>query len=138
MAVESALVIGHRTQQMALDGANLRPADQRELALMVQEKQEAFSEAAVAAGMSTLLVNQQMSGLAIKHMLSASASMMSIMSSRTPAQYAARQSKLMRETAENSASAISKLADSSAKAARRTMKPVGKRVKQNVRRLVNR
>jgi hypothetical protein len=135
MAVGSAFVIGHRTQQIALAGANPAPAHKRELALMVQEKQEAFSEAAVEAGMSALQMNQQLSALAVRQMLSASASIMSVMSSRTPAQYAARQSKLISETAANSVGALSMLSDSGAKAARRTLKPVGKRVKHNVKRL---
>lgn len=136
--MESAFVIGQRAQQMALAGANPGPADQRELSLMVQEKQEAFSEAAVAAGFSAVRVSQQMSGLAARHIVSTSASMMSLMTSRTPAQYAARGSKLMRDSAANAAGAMSKLSDAGAKATRRSMKPLSKRVKQNVRRLVKR
>jgi hypothetical protein len=135
MAAESAFVIGRRTQQIALAAARPSRADQRELALMVREKHEAFSEAATAAGVSTIMIGEQMSKLALSQMLSASASMMSVMTSLTPAQYATRQSKLLSDTAANSTGAMSKLLDSSAKATRRIMKPVGKRVKQNAKRL---
>jgi phasin family protein len=71
-------------------------------------------------------------------MLSASASMMSILASRTLAQYATRQTKMIREAAANSVGAMSQFSEASAKAARRTVKPVRKRVKQNVRRFVKR
>ena len=74
MAIASAQVIGHRTSRLALAGSVPSARDQREFALMGQEKGEAAMESAQAVGVRMLMLNQQFAALAFKQMLSASAS----------------------------------------------------------------
>jgi hypothetical protein len=135
MAIASAQVIGQRTSRVALAGPVPSARDQREFALMGQEKGEAALESAQAVGVSMLMLSQQFAVLAYKQMLSASVAMMSIGASRTTAQYVDRQSKLVHDTITSSTVAASKLSGSTAKLARNAVKPVHKRVKGNVRRL---
>lgn len=135
MAIASAQVIGHRSSRLALAGSVPSVRDQREFALMGQEKGEAAMESAQAAGVRMLMLNQQFAALAFKQMLSASAALMSIAASRTAAESVARQSKLVRDTMAGSVVAASKLSGSTAQLARRALKPVHTRVSGNVRRL---
>jgi hypothetical protein len=135
MAIASAQVIGHRTSRLALAGPVPSARDQREFALMGQEKGEAALESVQAVGVSMLMLSQQFAALAYKQMLSASVAMMSLAASRTAAQYLDRQSKLVHDTMTNSTVAASKLSGSTAKLARSAVKPVHKRVSGNVRRL---
>ena len=135
MAIAAAQVIGHRTSRLALAGSVPSARDQREFALMGQEKGDAALESAQAVGVRMLMLNQQFAALAFKQMLSASVAMMSIAASRTAAESVDRQSKLVRDTMTRSVVAASKLSGSTAQLARRALKPVHTRVSGNVRRL---
>ena len=135
MAIASAQVITHRTSRLALAGAVPSARDQREFALMGQEKGEAALKSAQAVVVPMLMLNQQLAALAFKQMLSASVALMSIAASRTAAESVDRQSKLVRDTVNSSAVAASKLSGSTAQLARRALKPVHTRVSGNVRRL---
>ena len=88
MAIASSQVIGHRTHRLTLAGPAPNARDRREFALMGQEKGAAAVESAQAVGMPLLMVTQQFTALAFKQMLSASAALMSIAASRTPAESA--------------------------------------------------
>ena len=135
MAIASAQVIGHRTSRLALAGSVPSACDQREFALMGQEKGDAALESAQAVGVSMLMLNQQFTALAFKQMLSVSVALMSIAASRTAAESVDRQSKLVRDTMTSSVVAASKLSGSTAELARRALKPVHTRISGNVRRL---
>jgi hypothetical protein len=135
MAIASAQVIGHRTSRLARTGSVPSARDQREFVLMGQEKGVAVLESAQAASMPMLMLNQQFAVLAFKQMLSASAALMSIATSRTAGESVGRQSKLVRDTMTHSVVAAAKLSSSTAKVARSALKPVHSRVSGNVRRL---
>jgi len=135
MAIGSAQVIGHRTSRLALAGNVPSARDQREFALMGQEKGEAAMEAARAVGVCMLMLNQQLAALAFKQMLSTSAALMSIAASRTAAESVDRQSKLVRDTMGSSVVAASKLSGATAELARCALTPVHTRVSGNVTRL---
>lgn len=138
MALAAAQVIGLRTARMARAGALPSASDQHEFSLMSREKAEAVIESAQAMGMPLLLLNQQFASLAFKQMLSGSIALMTLASSRSPAESAVRQSRLLRTAITDSAVAASKLSGSAARIARRGLIPVQKRVSGNARRLSQR
>lgn len=135
MAIASAQVIGQRTNRMAFAGAIPNARDQREFALMGREKGEAALESAQAVGLRMLLAGQQFAALAFKQAFSASASLMSIAASRTAAESADRQTKLVRDTMAGSVVAAAKLSGAGAGIAKGALKPVQKRVSKNIKRL---
>jgi hypothetical protein len=135
MAMASAQVIGHRTRRLALAGSSPSVRDQREFALMGQEKGEAALEAAQAAGARLWILNQQFAAIAFKQMISSSSSLMSIASSRTGVESLNRQSKRLRDTMNGYVVDASKLSGSTAQFARRALKPVHLRVSNNLKRL---
>jgi hypothetical protein len=135
MAIASAQVIGLRTKRIALAGSLPDPRDQREFALMGQEKGAAAMESAQAVGARILMLNQQFAALAFKQIQSVSASLMSIAASRSAAESVERQSKLAHDTMAGSVVAASKLSGSTAQLARRALKPVHARVSANAKRL---
>ena len=135
MAIASAPVIGHRTSRLALAGSVPSLRDQREFALMGQEKIEVALESAQAVGVRMVVVNQEFAALAFKQVMSASVALMSIAASRTAARSFERQSKLVRDTMTRSVDAASRLSGSTAQLAQRALKPVHTRVRGNVRRL---
>lgn len=98
-----------------------------------QEKVETAMESAQMVGMQLFLVNQQFMSLAIKQMLSASSTLISMAGSRTPSEVMHGQAKLARETVDSSAVSASTLSTSTAKVGRSVVKPVLKRVKKDVR-----
>lgn len=135
MILGSAQVIAHRTTRMALAGGTPGETDRQEFALMGREKGEAAFDSARSMGFPLLMLNQQVAALAFKQMLSAWTSMLSIGSSRTPAQTVERQAKFVRDTIGDSVVAASKLSGASARVARSALRPVHKRVAGNVIRL---
>ena len=135
MAAASSQVIGHRTRRLALAGPVPNARDQREFALMSQEKSAAALESVQAAGLPMLALGQQVAVFAFKQMFSTSMAMMSIATSRTAAESATRQSKLVSDTLTTSMAAASRLAKSTVKVARSALKPVHTRVSSNARRL---
>lgn len=145
MAVSSMQVIGRRMGRLLFSGTAfagpgdvLSDSNRRELSLMGREKSEAVLESAQALGASMLMLNQQFSTLALKQIFSVSMAMMSIASSRTAAQSADRQAKLVHDAMSDSVVAVSELSGSTARLARRVIRPATKRVKANVRRLSKR
>jgi hypothetical protein len=82
-----------------------------------------------------LALGQQVAVFAFKQMFSTSMALMSIAASRTAAESATRQSKLVRDMLHNSMAAASGLAGSTVKVARGALKPVHTRVSRNARRL---
>lgn len=135
VAFASAQVIGHRTSRLALAGAVPSARDQREIALMGQEKGEAALQAAEAAGVGVLMLSQQFAALALKQMMSASIAAMSIAASRTAAEASRAQLKFLRDTMSGSVAAASTLSGSAAEVARRALNPVHARLRGNVKRL---
>lgn len=135
MALAAAQVIGHRTGRLANAGAIPSARDQREFALMGQEKGAAALESALAMGRPMLMLNQQFAMLAFKHMTAALASLMSIATSRTAGESAERQTKLVRDTMTRSAVAAAQLSGAAARVVGSALKPVHERVSGNVTRL---
>jgi hypothetical protein len=135
MAAASSQVIGHRTRRLALAGPVPNARDQREFALMSQEKSAAALESVQAAALPMLALGQQAALFAFKQLFSTSMALMSIAASRTTAESATRQSKLVGDTLNNSMAAASGLAGSTVKVARSALKPVHTRVSRNARRL---
>ena len=135
MAIASTQVIGHRTRRLALAGPLPSARDQAEFALMGREKGAAALESAQAVGVPVLMLTGQFATLAVKQMMAASAALMSIAASRSPAESVDRQAKLVRDTVTGSVVATSRLAASAATLSRSALKPVHKRVSSNVKRL---
>jgi hypothetical protein len=135
MSIAAAQVVGRRTGRLALIGPALGPGDRRELVMMGQEKGEAAMESAQAVGMGMLMLNQQFAALAFRHMVSTSSALISLAASRTPAESAQRQAKLVRDTTANSTVMVSKVSRAAAKLAGEALAPVHSRVNRNVRRL---
>lgn len=121
MAIASAQVTGLRTKRIALAGSLPGPRDQREFALMGQEKGAAAMESAQAVGAHILMLNQQHAALAFKQILSASVSLMSIAASRSAAESVERQSKFARDSMAGSIVAASKLSGATAQLTRRAL-----------------
>ena len=71
MANASAQVVGHRMSRLVLAGCVPNARDQREFALMGQEKGEAALESAQAVGVRMLMLNQQFAALAFKQIRTA-------------------------------------------------------------------
>lgn len=138
MAVSSLRVIGHRMGRLMFSNtafAGPSDTDRREINLMGREKGEAVVESAQALGASMMMLNQQLSTFALKQMFSVSMATMSIAASRTAAQSADRQAKLLHDTLSDSVVAASKISGTTARIARSVIRPASKRVKANVRRL---
>jgi hypothetical protein len=135
MAASSAEVIAHRTGRVAFSCFNPAVSDQRELALMAQEKQDAARESLQGMVMPMFGLWQQAGILAQRQMWASALSAMSIASSSTPAQFADRQAKAAGEAVRNSTVAAANISRSTATIARRALKPIHGRVKANVKRL---
>jgi hypothetical protein len=131
----SAQVIGHRVNRIALMGPIPNARDQREFSLMSGGKIAAAAESAQAMALSMIRLNQQLGVLAFKQFLTGAAAMVSIASSRTPAQSAAPQARLARDTIANSAQATPQISTSVARLAKEGLKPVHARVRRNAKRL---
>lgn len=135
MMLASAQVIGHRTGRMASAGPLPNARDQREFTLMGQEKLEAAAESGQAMVIGMMRMNQQLSALAFKQMLSGTASMAAIASSRTPAQSIERQARLVRDTLAHSSAAARQISGSSARIAQKGLTPIHSRATGNAKRL---
>jgi hypothetical protein len=138
MALASSQVISQRTRRLALAGPTPNARDQREFALMGQEKSAAVLEVAQAAALPMVTLSQQMAMLAFKQMLTASTAFMYIAVSRTTTEAAKLQSTLISDTVDHSVAAASQLSASAAKVGRAALKPVQTRVRNNVKRLSKR
>jgi hypothetical protein len=134
----SGQVIGHRTNRMVLAGPTPNARDQREFALMGQEKIAAAAESAHAMALSMIRLNQQVGALAFRQMLIGTTAMMSLVASRTTGQSVGRQARLVRDAMHNSAVATSQISTSVARVVKRGLKPIHSRAKENAKRLAKR
>ena len=135
MAIASVPVIGHRSSRLLLAGVAPSARDRREFELMVHEKSVALWESAQAMSLRLLVLNQQWAALAFRQMLSTSATLMSIATSRSLAESVLRQSKLAHDAVTGSVVAASRLSGFAALLTRRGLVPVHARIRGNVRRL---
>jgi hypothetical protein len=138
MMLASAQVVGHRTNRMALAGPAPNTKDQREFALMGQEKIVAAGESAQAMALGMIRLNQQVAALAFRQMAIGATAMMALASSRTTGQSIARQAKIVRDAMANSAVATSQLSTSAARLVDKGLKPIRSRAKRNAKRLIKR
>ncbi len=134
MLVASTQVIGHRTSLLASAKSLPNARDRREFVLMGQEKAQAASASVQAVSTRLLMMNQEFAAHAFKQMLSAVGSLMLIATSRTPAEYVERHSRLVRDTLARSAVTASKFSGATAQLAQRALAPVHARVQGNVKR----
>jgi hypothetical protein len=134
MMVASAEVIGHRTGRMAAAGPIPNASDQREFALMGQEKIEAASESARAMAEFVMTLNRQLGAQAFSQMLTGSKAMISLAASSSVGQSIERQGELVRTMTE-SAIAASQLPNSAGLLAHSAVTPIHSRTKANAKRL---
>jgi hypothetical protein len=134
MMAASAEVIGHRACRMAVAGPMPNASDQREFALMGQEKIEAAAESARAMAEFVMMMNRQLGAQTFSQMLTGSSAMISLAASSSIGQSIERQGELVRTMTE-SAIAVSQLPNSAGLLAQRAVKPICSRTKANARRL---
>jgi hypothetical protein len=134
MILASAQVVGHRTGRMALAGLAPNARDQREFALMGQEKIEASAQSAQAIATHMLSMNQQLGTQAFNNMLRSTAAYLLLASSRTPGQLIARQVALARALGQFVVS-IAEVSKSATKLAHRGLKPIHAKATANAKRL---
>jgi hypothetical protein len=134
MMVASAEVIGHRAGRMAAAGPIPNASDQREFALMGQEKIEAAAESARAMAEFVMSLNRQLESQAISQMLTGSTAMISLATSSSVGQSIERQGELVRTMTE-SAITLSQLPNSAGLFAHSAVKPIYSRTKANAKRL---
>jgi hypothetical protein len=134
MSMASAQVIAHRTTRMAAAGPIPNASDRQEFRRMGQEKIEAATESAraIAANMTTM--NTRFGVRAFNHMMNGTAALMSLVASRSVGQFITRQAKYA-ETMSRSATMASEFSDSTARLARRGLKPIHICATANARRL---
>jgi hypothetical protein len=138
MLVTSAQVIGHRTSRMMLAGVSPDQRDQREFTLMSEEKTAAAVESAQAMAKGVFRLNQQLAVMAFRQMLAGVPLMMSLATSATPRQSAARQGDLVRAGMANAAEANSRISASVPRIAHKALKPIHSKATANNKRLARR
>lgn len=136
MLLASAQVIGHRTSRMALAGPSPSARDRKEFTLMAQEKVEAVAESTQAMTFRMLSVNQQISIMAFKQMLSGASGFAALAGSRTMLQSGRRQAEFAGETMARSAAIAAHLSGSMAHLASHGLKPIHSRATGNAKRLL--
>ena len=134
MMVASAEVIGHRTGRMAAAGPIQNASDQREFALMGQEKIEAAAESARAMAEFVMTLNRQL-GAQASQMLTGSTAMISLAASSSIGQSIERQGELVRTITESAIAASPQLPNSAGLLALSAVKPIYSRTKANAKRL---
>ncbi len=135
MMLASTQVIGQRSKRMLSAGGSPNAADRREFAMMGQEKISAAADSSQAVALNWLRLNQEFGAIAFKQMVTATTALISLTSSRTPAQSAARQTRFVRDTVTHSAVATSQLSKSAARVAHGGLTPIHSRATANARRL---
>src|SRR5512137_3174057 len=130
MMMASAEVIGHRTGRMAVAGPIPNASDQREFALMGQDKIEAAAESARAMAEFVMTMNRQLGAQAFSQMLTG----FSLAASSSIGQSLERQGDLVRTMTESAITA-SQLPNSAGLLAQSAVKPIYARTKANARRL---
>ena len=101
---------------------------------MGQEKVEASAESARAMAAHMMTMNLNRGVHAFSQMMNATTAFMSLAANRTPAQFVARQARLA-ETVARSAITAADLSTSTARLAKRGLKPIHSRATANARRL---
>jgi len=134
MLVASAQVIGHRTARMASATPIPSEPDQREFALMGQEKIDAATEAAQAMAVHVMACNPELGIQAFSQMMTGVNDWMSLGASRTSDELIARQAKLM-HTLTEAALSTSQFAVPAVKIAEAGLKPIHAKATANARRL---
>jgi methionyl-tRNA synthetase len=134
MLVASAQVIGHRTARMAQASPIPSEPDQREFALMGQEKIEAATAAAQAMAAHMMASNPEFGIQAFSQMMTGMSDWMSLGASRTPHELIERQAKLMR-TLTDAVLSTSQLAVPAARIAEAGLSPIHAKATANARRL---
>jgi hypothetical protein len=135
MMVTSAQVIGQRTSRMLLAGPAPGLHDQREFTLMSEEKVAAAVESTQAMAQGMFKLGQQLAVMAGRQMLAGMPLMMSLATSVTPRQSAARQTNLARAGLTNAAEANSRIAESIPRIARKGIRPLHSKATANRKRL---
>ena len=134
MLAASAQVIGLRTGRMAAAGPLPSARDQREFALMVQEKFDAASASAAAMAGQWLSIGGGF-GVQVWHdLFQAGIGLLSLAASPTVQQSVARQAELAR-TLRRSAASASRLGTAGARVAHRGLQPIHAAATANARRL---
>jgi hypothetical protein len=134
MSMASAQVIAHRTARMAAAGPMPNPRDRQEFTRMGQEKIGAAAESAYAIAAHLTTMNLKFGARAFRHMVRATAALMSLAASRSVEQSITRQANLA-ATVSRSRITASELSDSTARLAGRGLKPIHARATANARRL---
>ena len=135
MMLTSAQVIGQRITRMLLAGDRPTPSDQREIALMSEEKVAAAVESAQVMTQGMLKLGQNLAVMAGKQMLAGVPLMMSLATSTTPRQSAERQGNLVRAGLANAAQANSRIASSVPRIAHKSLAPIHSKASANRKRL---
>jgi hypothetical protein len=110
------------------------PSDQREFALMGQEKIEAAAESARAMAEFVMTMNRQLGAQAFSQMLTGSTAMISLAASRSVGQSIELQGELVRTMTESALTAT-QLPNSAGLLAQQAVKPIHARTRANARRL---
>lgn len=134
MLVASAQVIGHRTSRMASATPIPSEPDQREFALMGQEKIEAATASAQAMAVHVMASHPELGVQAFSQMMAGVNDWMSLGASRTQDELLARQAKLM-HTLTAAVLSTSQLAVPAARIAEAGLKPIHAKATANARRL---
>ncbi len=134
MSMASAQVIAHRSARMAAAGPMPNARDRREFTRMGQEKIGAATESAYAMAANLTTMNLKFGARAYRQMLAGTAALMSLGASRSIGRSITRQAKLAHSLS-RSAKTASELSASTARLARRGLKPIHARATANARRL---
>jgi len=133
-SMASAQVIAHRTTRMAVAGPMPNASDCHEFAQMGQEKYEAAAESAQAFTAHLTTMNLKFGARVFRQLVTGTAALMSLASSRNVGQFVARQASLTQTLSRSTITAL-ELSDSTAILARRSLKPIHARATANARRL---
>lgn len=134
MSSASAQVIAHRTARMAAAGPLPNARDRNEFTRMGQEKIEAAMESAGRVASNLTLAHAELGARAVRDILSWTTSLTALATSRTAAQFIARQARVA-ETASRSAKTALEISRSGARLARHGLAPIHARATANARRL---
>ena len=128
-------VVTLRTQRMLLAHPYYQARDQREIALMGQEKVQAAYASANAMSAHMVRSSLELGTFAFRQWLAAATSLTAFASHR---QSLGQQAKLFSEAATRSAGAVSKLSSATAQLAHHGLRPIHARATGNARRLAKR
>lgn len=134
MSLASAEVIAHRTTRMAAAGPMPSARDRKEFHLMGQEKFDAATESARAMAGHFTTMYLQIGARMFRHMVTGSAALVSLATSRNADQFVTRHAKLA-ATMSRSAITASEMSGSTVRLARHGLKPLHARATANARRL---